>query len=161
MPPVTPTGMLSAPIANLRTALSNVTAFQTWVGAVDAAAALAFIGIVERAASTGNFAVIDDGDQFDVEMLDSGAGFSDEGNLLLLFQGDVDEDDAASEESAQLTFTNAVGGILEALIAYCGNNRNVFSIARVSKMFGPARAGDTERQNGVDYEQIGFLVGWR
>lgn len=160
---VTPTGMLSFPLANLRVALSACESFQEWVG-VDQetdpeVAALDYIGLVERAASTGNFAVVDDGDEFVCDALDTGSAFSDRGNLVLLFQGDVGSGDANSETDAQLTFTNAVGAIIEEL--WTSVDRSVFSLDGLSKLWGPARAGDVERKGGADYVQMGFAVRWR
>lgn len=159
--PVTPSGMLSLPLANLRTALSNCTAFQTWVGAANAAAALAYISLVEKGSSlTGKFAVIDDGTKYSGERLTSGATFHEEGSLALIFQGNVHTDYATSEVDAQMEFTNSVGAILEELITYCGNNSNVFNIAKFSKIFGPWRSDDEERNAGNDYIQMGFWLNW-
>lgn len=159
--PVTPTGILSLPLANLRTALSNVASFQAWVGAANAAEALGSIGLVERDDLARPFVVIDDGDEWSAAMIDAGASFMDEGDVVLFFEDDVAAEHQGSESDAQLAFTNAVGEILEDLIAYCGNNRDVFSIASVKKLFGPARSDDKERQAGEDYQQIGFVIGWR
>jgi hypothetical protein len=159
--PVTPTGMLSLPLANLRTALSNCAAFRTWVGAADATAALAYISLVEKGGSlTGKFAVIDDGTEYMGERTSSGATFHEEGSLALIFQGNVHADNANSEVDAQFEFTNSVGAILEELIEYCGNNSNVFNISKFSKIFGPWRADDEERNAGNDYIQMGFWIGW-
>lgn len=159
--PVTPAGMLSLPLANLRTALSRCVAFQTWTGAANEAAALAYISLVEKGSSlTGKFAVVDDGTEYTGESITSGATFHEEGSLALIFQGNVHTDYANSEVDAQLEFTNAIGAILEELITYCGNNRDVFSISKFSKIFGPWRSDDEERNADNDYMQMGFWVGW-
>lgn len=157
----TPTGMLSLPPANLRTALSRCTTFQTWTGAANETEALEKIGLVERAAATSNFAVVDDGDAFNFERIDTGATFDENGSVILWFQGDVSSEDAGSETDAQLAFTNAVGAILEELIEYCGNHSDVFNIAGGSKLWGPSRTNAEERTESRDYMQIGFLIKWQ
>lgn len=154
---VTPSGILSEPLANLRAALSQCAAFQTWAGAANATEALESIALVEKDDLTRPFAVVDDGDAYSNERLDSAGTFRDQGSLFLLFEDAVAEENAASESDAILAFTNAIGAILEDLWEI---TPGVFDMRSLSKVFGPTRSDDKERVQGADYVQIAFRVQW-
>lgn len=154
---VTPSGILSEPMANLRAALSQCDAFQTWVDANDATAALSSIGLVEKADLTRPFAVIDHGETWETRRLDGGGTYHDNGSLFVLFEEDVAEDNQSSEADAVLAFSNTIGAILEDLWAV---SPGVFDTRSISLVSGPLRSDDKERKQGEDYVQIIFQVRW-
>jgi len=158
--PVTASGMLSLPVANLRTLLSTVTSFQTWVGAVDAAEALLRIHEIEVAQDslTRPFAVVDDGEEWTSARLDGGGAFRTEGALVLLLEEDVAVANQASERDAQYAFTNAGGAILEELWSLSGAG-GTLHVTGIEKIHGPARSEQNERETD-DYMQMILMVRW-
>lgn len=154
---VTPTGMLSEPLSNLRAALSQCAAFRTWVGADTPTEALDSVALIEGSGLTRPFAVIDHGDMWEARRLDGGGTFHDQGTLFLLFEEDVAEDNQNSEADAVLSMSNTVGAILEELWTLSPGVFDTRSIALVS---GPLRSDDKERKQGEDYVQMIFQVRW-
>ena len=115
----TATGILAEPIAIFREMLADSVPFQTWVGAADAAAALAFIHLVTAPAEAGatTHALIDYGDfSRERQKVQGGKVFNQRKptSFLIYFEGMVDEANA-TEPDALLEYVNALGAIWQDL----------------------------------------------
>ena len=114
--PVAPANLLSLPLTYLRAQLADCPAFQSWVGAANAAAALASIHYVSTtpATDTPPHAVLGFGRRvaFDRGGVGSFSQFRQDGELALDFYGAVSSLEDADEADEALTFCNAVGEIL-------------------------------------------------
>ena len=158
---VTPSGPLSLPLDNLRTLLANCPSFQTWVGAADAAEALAAISLVAVETVERPLAIVMQapGRGWASRQNAGGAAnwFSQSGTLLILFEDDVEAE--AIEPDAELTFTNLVGAIISEMqdLAGSGGHLNVTSIAIKD---GPSRSDFSEKESTGDYYQVVLEVGW-
>jgi len=158
---VTPSGPLSLPLDNLRTLLANCQSFQEWVGADDAAEALAFISLVAKDTNERPLALAMQapGRGWSAQQNAGGAAnwFSSKGTLLLLLEDDVATEMA--EPDAELTFTNLVGDIISDImeLAGAGVYLNVTSIAIKD---GPSRSFFDEKESNGDYYQVVLEIGW-
>lgn len=85
--PVTTTSNIAKTATALKTMVSEIAAFRTWVGAADAAAALAFIDIAETGSSMGTVprCRIGRGGEHQQTSLAAGAGATSSGALMLTF----------------------------------------------------------------------------
>lgn len=176
---VTPANILSEPLGLLRTRLSESAAWQTWTGAASAAAALAFIHLVEAPAPANPDGYTSD--ELDtlspcavIDMPPDGGGmsmtrnavnaFRPTGRMMLLFSDDVDSAQTAAD--AKLTFTNRVGEIIEQL--WAANEGDALQIHNIDIVDGPFRSDpigsvrdDTHSPSGEgDYHQVTFAIDW-
>jgi len=117
---VTPTGMLSLPIENLRILLAASTTFQTLVNAGDAAAAKPYVYVDSIDESVSRpFALVSD-QAWNLSLVGQGAvnAFDEGGVLLLEIQagvGDAYEDDGAGNNPG-FEFRNTIGAIVEEML---------------------------------------------
>lgn len=155
--PVTPTGILSEPLASLRDALAACPAFQTWVGAADATAAKAFIHLlVAPEAGPYPLAIVDFGDtareRYSVAsgsrwVLRSGS------DLILLFRAEA----SGEEPDATFTFLNALGAVAEELERSAGiYAQGTPGLTEMELVLPPVRTIEEKRQTEGDFFEAAF-----
>jgi hypothetical protein len=155
--PVTPTGILSEPLATLRSLVSECPSFQTWVGAVDAATAAERIHLIVAPAD-GPFpcALIDFGDVARERQAITNAArwkMRAGSDLLLWFKAEA----SGEEPDATFTFTNAVGAILEEMEARAGDYAKGFPGITVIEMpVPPVRTEEEDRASQGDVFEVCF-----
>jgi len=126
-----PAGSISLAQEYLRTSLADVTAFRTWCGAADQAAALARIhheGLpaprdkhahtIEELRDYRPYAIVFTAEQngFRLDVVDGDLDYTAAGGLILrLFQDAAEVFDDEPSAEANLTFRNAVGEIIDGL----------------------------------------------
>lgn len=131
-----------------RDMLAAVTAFQTFVGAADATAALAYIHVAGvDAGYTRPCAIL--GTASDLAALRYASGshdfFDTPGRVIVLLEGeDVDDDDL---ENSRLTFTNHVGAILSGLEALSGQGYPVLRGWTMGEDMAPMRAHEDDPED--------------
>lgn len=155
--PVTPTGILSEPLASLRDALASCPAFQTWVGAADADAAKASIHLlVAPEAGPYPLAIVDFGDT--ARQRNSTASGSKwvirpGSDLVLLFRDEA----TGIEPDATFTFTNALGAVMEELEQRSGVYANATpGITEIELVLPPVRTIEEKRQTEGDFFEAAF-----
>lgn len=157
---VTPTGKLSLPLKHLQDTIANSSNFQTWVGALDAAAAKAFIHVEYSETLAGPFAVIDWSNDF-VRDYDSagpqGNNFMQvAATLQLIFKGTVNTE--LDDVDNKYTFLNNIGGILDDIETNAGQG-GYLDITQIRFLEGPMRPLPKERNTDIgDFQRIIFLV---
>ena len=156
MPDVTPSGIISEPVANLRTLLSTCATFQTWTSTVSANAALAKIYEIEKPSDdvVRPFAVVDRGGEFEIEVIDAGNAYTTSGSLFLLLEGAIAEANRSGMRNAYFQFANDIGGILNELISEAIPGAPI-TLAGLS-LVSIARASEEEQRAGIDYMQAIF-----
>ena len=156
------------PIASMKTILSNSGAFQTWTGAVNAAAALAFIHLWEVTDdnATRPFCLIDipsrDATRRSKDVRNH---FSGTVKLMLRFEQAVPVGDVADPASAFNGLMNATEGdtpsIRDDILGHDGDNSggvflDITSFDRGDDD-GPHRVSEKERKaGGDDYIQVDY-----
>lgn len=112
---VTPTGLLSSPLAALKARIAASAAFMTWTGAEDAteAAAFVFVQAADPDSAERPFAVVY-WDPWSVDRTGV-ASYITAGTLMIRFEADVDAANTAHDDAAY-AFLNAVGAVIEDLI---------------------------------------------
>lgn len=105
---VSPTGAISGPLGNAKDILAACSAFQSWCGVANAAAAKAFIKMFweDTDGLARPFCVVSPGD-WRAE-LQSETGFGWDGRIVLLFEDTVTESDS---DDAGYDFCNNLGGV--------------------------------------------------
>ena len=110
---------LWGPVENLRTLIASSITFQTLVGVaaeddpVAAAKAHIYVPAIETAAAVAAarpFALIGQGDRFDMERT-SVVNFRPSGSLIFLLEADVAADDLDDAEDAEKAFCKTLGDI--------------------------------------------------
>ncbi len=154
-------GPLSLPMEHLKTLLSNSATFQSWVGAADAAEALASIYMVrvDEETFTRPLAVIDIGEKY-YSNIRSGGGanfFQKRGELLLMFEADVVE--GSTSEEAVLNFLDNVGGCLADMEELSGTPE-FLSLHEIEFDEAPTRSIDDEEPPEGDFYRVKFIVTW-
>lgn len=165
--PVSPTGLFSAPIAETRTVLSECPAFQEWVEAANAAAALAHI--FEFAADAAdvaaldpkNYAIVLCGDDYASGLIGIGSGtgtWRTRGSVGIVFEGIVPEEHFDSHADANYWFHNYAGAFWEELLERFHGNTRTQWYRGISLAAPPARADAAERKQYGDLMQCAFEV---
>lgn len=110
------TGKIGAAIANLETLLANTTAFRTWTGTADAAAAKGKIILMQDVDSdiARPRALVSLGDNWSMDR-NADDTFIVSGDMLLRFEQDVAAGDASDPEAAVCNFVNSIGGIVSGM----------------------------------------------
>ena len=183
---VEPTGMLSKPLGHARTLLAACESFQGWVGVAaedlgepeGIAEALEHIHLVafEDAAQGDQseaayraarsvlrpLAVLALGSDFfgDVDAEPAGY-FRHGGSIVFIFEHLADPGEAGlCEADAALTFSNAVGAILEEVEALSGT-ATYLHVTGHRKQFGPARwSGEDVKAGQLEVYQVSFEISW-
>jgi len=150
---LSPSGFISLALDGLRDMLASLSAFQSWVGAADAAEAKTRIHIygVDADNDTMPYALLDTGDSLSGEADSTGARyhFLHTYQLLCRFVASVSPEYQSSERDAKLEFTNAIGAILAELETASASGANLAIEEWAST--GPAiRSGPEDKKEG-DY----------
>lgn len=155
--PVTPTGILSEPLASLRDALAACPAFQAWVGAVDTETANGSIHLLV-APESGPYplAIVDFGDtaRERYTTLSGGSWVLRSGSdLILLFRAEASGD----EPDATFTFLNALGAVMKELEASAGNYAaGTPGLTAIELVMPPVRTVEEKRNTEGDFFEAGF-----
>lgn len=158
--PVAPTGMISLPLDYLRLTLADATAFRTWVGAANQAAALAKIYPIQKASYTSAdlpLAVVDWAENFRRVKNAGGSRnwFEQEGDLSVIFRGAVNP--AHDDADAAYTFLNSLGAILSEVETLAGKP-GYLNITAISLQDGPSRPNEDEAKELGDFYQAVYRV---
>lgn len=153
---VSPTGDISLRISRVRAMVANSTTFRTWVGAADAAAALAYIHVGEYIGEgPGPLCVV--GMVPGGKYINVAQGMSqtwEEGiQIFVEFADDIAVDD---QTDAYYTFANAVGAIRAEVMALSGSSTSYAVIGSMTMVVPPTR-GETLDGKGDAMECI-FVV---
>jgi len=179
--PVSPTGPISLPLSHLRLLVADCTAFRTWVGAANQAAALAKIHLCElpAPAAPGSgytttelqtlrpCAIVDlwtpirgYGEQPQAwQMRGEGGPFLESGKLTLDFLDDVDVTDAAVLSDAKFRFLNNVGAVVDQMLDLSGSD-GYLNANRIEVYQGPGRADERMQETYGDHWRVQLLVQW-
>jgi hypothetical protein len=152
---VTATGVISVPLSALRTMVSQSATFQTWVGAANAAAALASIHMVGLAEAdvARPFALVTLGDNWRRTYAGTNR-FTMNGELFLVLEGEVDAANVDDFADAEFEFTNTVGGIIEDLEALSESEALIVQSIRVQD--APQRSWRDEKASEGEYYNCVF-----
>jgi hypothetical protein len=155
--PVTPTGILSEPLATLRALLAACPAFQAWVGAASEAEALDRIHLlVAPAEGPYPLALIDFGDVARERQAITNAAkwkMRAGSDLLLWLRSEASGD----EPDATFTFTNAVGAILEEMEARAGDySKGYPGLTAIEMPVPPQRTEEEDRPSEGDVFEVCF-----
>ena len=166
---VTPSGMLSLPLENLRTLVAASAAFQAWVGATGEteaeliASAKEHIYLVgldgDNVVNARPFAVVDHGESWTLTRLAEPHTYRATGSLLLCFEDNVDAAHAGSIPDAQLAFTNMVGDVVEDMFEKAGTD-TYLAVSQITLVRGPSRSAETQQKTEGDFMQIVLQVDW-
>lgn len=157
----TPTYIWSVAMSNLEDLIANCAGFRTWTGTADVAAAKARIYLVATESTTKPFALISQGDDFNIDSHSGGTAqfYETSGSLFLRFDDDVNPSYTADPENAEMEFTNAIGLIFEQMMALSGTS-GYMHIYNIQKMYGPRREDRDEKSSGGQYNQAKFNIVW-
>lgn len=161
---VIPTGVLSEPLALAQTLVASTPAFQAWVGAENTAGALASVPLVgvdgPEVAPSRPFCMIAQSGEHEMTGVDSGPNFDAAGGLLLCFEADTAEEYRDSYSDSELSFTNAIGAILQGMWSLSRGPGGHLWMNRLTLMDGPSRSGPVERKKGEDYQQVWYRLSY-
>jgi hypothetical protein len=154
---VTASGMVSVPVSALRDMLSQSATFQTWTGTASSAAALAYIHMIGLAEAdrVRPFALITLGDNWRRTYGGSNR-FIPSGELFLVLESDIDEDNVEDFADSELEFSNNVGGVIGDLEALTESGALVIQTIRMQ--VPPERTWRDEKQSEGDYYQCVIAV---
>lgn len=159
---VTPSGIYSLPLSNMRTMLSNCAAFRTWTGTATVALALAQIhyGGADPATDTAPLAIVDfaPGSGGRESVAQGQWRYSAPLAIDVTFIADVSAQ--TSDSDALLTHWNNVGAIVSDVEGLAGTG-GYLGISRSDIADGPTRVVSRERATRGDWAEmtIRFSVG--
>lgn len=159
---VDPAGVLSLPMARLRTLVAASAAFQTWVDeeTAEAAAAHVFLAAVPFASvADANFALVQMGDTAEFEGMSTGPEFQESGELVLYFHGTISEDDLGTLPDEFFTYCNTLGAILAQMEALVRSGTYLF-VRRIGLSEGPYRSAIKKKAVRGDYYWSRWTVAW-
>lgn len=153
------TGSYSLPLENLRILVANSSTFQTWVGAIDATAALARIYKIAKAEAglVRPFCMVDHESTSKTKIAEPNT-FEPSGALRLFFE-DVPDDSDASNEAIIEAFTNEVGGIIDDMEALAGTDGFLMATG-FNESSPPTRYQRSKSQSEGDIIQCSWFVDW-
>ena len=148
-----PIGILSEPLATVRTMVAASVSFQAWVDAPDAMTASAAVYLVVSPRNPrARFALVDFGDfaRDRVAITNTRRFAQRDGSAILVYlRADVEE---ADNDDALLSFCNAVGGIWTGLEAAAGIiAERTLSIRSIELAIAPTRIVPEKRERAGDY----------
>lgn len=168
--PVTASGPMSLPLAGLAALIAACPAFQTAVGAVSTAAALAKIyfpkvNLLGNSPPTRPWAIITDDDlcQWEINRYTKSAG-----SLILTFEFVASNSYDVDSSDALLTFTNTVGAIILEALAKSNtpapDGSQYWNATKFTRLVAPAicdeRHESTPNEPGEEFFEVAFLVDW-
>jgi hypothetical protein len=162
---VAPDGPESLPLKHLRALLSESSAFQSWVGVGNAAAALAYIDYfvmaVARMGVATPFAIVGTiiSDGFSMEVIGRGAKnqYGANSGVALMLWAPVDAETGLDDQF--MTFTNTTGTILKEMGDVAHEH---FDFSRVDRVVGPWMPEDDDLQDEPRHiKAIYYFHGYR
>lgn len=160
---VTPSGILAEPLLEIQRMLSEVSAFQDFVGeSGDAAAALLRIHLigVKESDITYPFAVVGPGPwQRPVNAGGASDQFSAGGENLIYFEAKVSAVNKDSEADAYFEFTNPIGDIIDGFENLSGAGGNL-SFKLIETPDNAHRKSEREEVADEDRYSIRFVLTW-
>lgn len=174
---VTATSILATPADTLREMLAACPALRTWFGAADAAEAKLRIhigGVPEPVADEGfTKAQLESARPLaliHIEPRGGGASFKANaggarnyfrhtGVLSLIFEADIASANVGNPQDAYLEFINAVGGVLDELMALAATS-TYLDLRSLDIAEGPWRVPEDENTGGGDYFFVALSVAW-
>lgn len=172
-----PAGTLSLAKSHLRAMLAACTAFQTWTGAADAAAALERIHYEGLPAPSGEERTLDEweslrpyaviwmaeqgGFRRDLDSWSDTGEFNASGRLMLRFeQACPDGHNEEPSSDANLQFSNSVGQIIDGLCALVGG-AGYLAFTAIGVEFGPYWPHPNDVPTRGLYQSVECFVDWR
>lgn len=177
MPLTAPSGPVSLAIENLRVILANCTAFQSWVGAGNAATALEhiFYEALPPPAEGGEYSLaelqayrpfalvgMEAEDGFYTRSDAQGAGFEWDlggGRLSLWLEENVEPSIALDAAEVSRRFCNTIGAIIDELCDLSGT-ATYLALHSVRVLMGPGRGDKAERATQGDYVAMRLGIEW-
>lgn len=160
----------TTPLERLQALVASSPTFQAWVSEVDADGAAEHVYVAAfqpddnaDLIAARPFALVRNLPTADDEHeAVAGAGpfvYQRTGALVLLFEGNVDEDDADDAAAAETAFTDQTDAIIAEMKLLAGTD-NYLTMTSVGVMQGPARSDPKESQSTGDYFGIAYRIGW-
>lgn len=165
---VTATGEYSIPLTAMRDMLADVTAWQAWVGAPNAAEAKSSIHLVAfnpetTKRPTSTFAHIYTDDDWEAEAIAGGAShiFSITRSLVLVIEAEVPKQFAGDgqEDDAFLDFLNHIGAVRSGLGTLAGQGGYI-AIERFSFADAPWRSEVHRATSEGDRQGVAWRISW-
>ena len=117
---VTPVGIISASIDNLRTLIASTPEFQQWTGSAEALSRIHIKSEPEIQALVRPFAVVDLHDNYGWKQQASSGCFTANSDLLLIIEDTVDDNHAGNDADAFMAFSNRIGTLIGDLMNLSG-----------------------------------------
>ena len=159
--PIAPDGLLSLPLARMRAMVAQSAAFQQWVGASDAASALAHIHLLHSARKPAlPICLLDLGDQFETTRttLLNGCRFESAGQIVAYFRDTVPA--GSADIDAVYGFCNRLGAVWRDLEVLAGTPDHV-GIVSISLAVPPTRIEPDRRQHAGDLFEAALSCAFR
>jgi hypothetical protein len=160
---VTPTGIWSDALYQLRRLMSQCDALQTWVDADNATEALGSIYYYDTPVSTNvrPVAVVSDGDsaQWIANSTGTRTHYISSGGLHLFFEGDIADANQGNIADSLTAFKNDIGGIIDDMLNLSGTD-DYMNITSISLIAGPQLSADDEAVGDNHYVNAAFSVEW-
>ena len=154
-------GLLSTPLDRMRSMVAASPAYQAWIGAADATAALDRVFLLQTSRKPLlPLCLIDLGDQFErvrTRIL-NGRPFESAGQLIVYFRDLVP--DGVDDIEAVYAFTNQVGAVWNDLEQLAGT-RGMVGITGITLAVPPTRIEADRRQYTQDYFEIALACSFR
>ena len=178
MAETTPANSLSLSLANFRTMLANVSAWQTWTEADNAAEAIVRIKIggLPAPREAGQYTLAEmrgyrpyslihfdrEGGGFQSLALSGGPvpEFQDSGRIMWTVADDIEDEIRGNFYEAEIRFLNSLGAVWDGLKAI-GNANPYLSITTIILETGPLRATPSEIDAMGDHIWARMAVEWR
>lgn len=147
--PVTPTGIISRPVAALRDMVAASASFQESTGSQNATEAKAFVHLISSDNLATPFVCIYPDQSFEAAKVGTGTCFSCTGRLNMEIIAAIDAEYQPDEYTADayLSFTNAVGALISDLFE--AGDSGTLAIKRITFKDAPARATKAKGQTEI------------
>jgi len=164
--PVTPSGMISFPLAALAELLSECSAFQSWVGAAGAAEALGSVKYLSQDDDADSdsddrpLAVVGWSDDFEAVRDSEPPRYDHSGSLELIFEAMADAGGHTTQSDRFFNFANSVGAVMAELEEKSGRN-GFLLVNAFRKIAGPGRPSAKALNAGrLDVIGMVFEIDW-
>lgn len=164
---VTPSGRISGLVRGMRDLIAACDTFQSWCGidaddvdAVDQAKARVYEWEVTEANAMRPFALVLLGEQQLQQSIartgGSGTVFRFADSIGVVFEAEIPADYAAAGADGWFWFCNNVGAIEREMESLVNTDAHPGLINAKRRVYGPARAGNTEKRSRGDIMQIAY-----
>lgn len=161
--PVTPTGSISLPLDNLKTLISEMTTWQTWVGVAagteveqiaEAAESIYLISLETPTVSNRPFIVLMPSENWNRQKI-SHYTYNLGGTIRMLVEANANEE-LTTDSDIVLDFCNETGALIDQMLSNIGES-GYLNIENIQVIVGPERSA-REQGEKDDYLQFVFDI---